>query len=451
MPSRRLIGVGVFVVGGFILFAAGLFLIGDRRGLFRNNFEVYAEFSKLAGLENGATVRVAGLDSGEVESIRVPTSPRAKFRVRLRIREDMHGVVRTDSVASIQNEGLVGNKFVQIEGGSAEAPRAPAESTIKSRDPFDIADLLQQMSDTLVLVNQTVFELKGDVQQAIQTITDTAGEARDIVVAAKDDLDVIGRNGRRISEDMRVVMDSVAAGRGTVGRLIHDDVLYRDARRIAAEAEKVVANLREVSVQARQAVTDFNGKISGKEGTAQGLAADLRQTVAHARDAMADLAENAEALKRNFFFRGFFNNRGYFDLDDIAPDAYRAGALGGKDRRVLRIWIAAEHLFERDESAVEQLSEQGRIRLDSAMSEFLSYPPNTPLVVEGYADEATVDQRYVVARRRASLVRDYIISKFTLDANRVGVIALGNTPPPSADLPAGSPVRGIGLALFVAR
>ncbi len=451
MPSTRLITVGAFVVGGFVLFAAGLFLIGDRRGLFRDNFEVYAEFSKLAGLENGATVRVAGLDAGEVKAINVPTSPRSRFRVRLRVREDMHGVVRIDSVASIQTEGLVGNKFVQIEGGTADAPRAPADGTIQSRDPFDIADLLQQMSDTLVLVNQTVNELKGDVQEAIATVTDTAGEARDLIVSARDDVDLIARNGRRVAQDMRAVMDDIAAGRGTVGRLLHDDTLYEDAKRIAAQAEKVVANLREVAEQARQAVIDFNGRIGGREGTAQGLAADLRQTVAHARDAMADLADNAEALKRNFFFRGFFNRRGYFDLDDISPDAYRAGALDGKDRRVLRIWIDAAYLFERDERGVERLSESGRARLDSAMSQFLTHPPSSPFVVEGYADEATADQRYIVARRRASLVREYVISKFTLDANRVGVIALGNQPPPAAELPAGSPVRGVGLALFVAR
>ncbi len=451
MPSSRLIGVGVFVVGGFVLFAAGLFLIGDRRGLFRDNFEVYAEFSKLAGLENGATVRVAGLDSGEVRTIHVPTSPTAKFRVKLRVREDMHGVVRTDSIATIQTEGLVGNKFVQIEGGSAGKPPAPNDSTIKSRDPFDIADLLQQMSDTLTLVNTTVVELKGDVQETIQTITDTAGQARDIIVAAKDDLDAIGRSGRRVADDMRIVMDDISSGRGTVGRLLKDDALYRDAQRIAAQAQQVVENLREVSVQARQAVSDFNGKLTGKDSTAQGLAADLRQTVIHARDAMAALAEDAEALKRNFFFRGFFNNRGYFDLDQVAPDAYRAGALGGKDRRVLRIWIDAAFLFERDEQGAERLSDQGRGRIDSAMSQFLKYPPTSPLVVEGYADDPTGDQRYVVARYRATLVREYVISKFTLDANRVGVIALGNTPPQSAEPPPGSSGRGVALALFVPR
>jgi phospholipid/cholesterol/gamma-HCH transport system substrate-binding protein len=451
MRSSRLIGVGVFVIGGLLLFAAGLFLIGDRRGLFRNNFEVYAEFARLAGLENGATVRVAGLDAGEVKSISVPTSPSGRFRVRMQVREDLHGVVRTDSVASIQTEGLVGNKFVQVEGGSAHAPRAPDESTIQSREPFDIADLLDQLRDTLALVNETVTDLKVDVQQAIATIADTAGEARDLIASSQDDVAAIMRNGQRVTADMRVLMDDIAAGKGTVGRLLHDDALYRDAQRIVNQAQQVVANLQQVTEQARQAVTEFTGRIKGQDSEARGLAADLRQTIAHARDAMADLADDAEALKRNFLFRGFFNRRGYFDIDDLSPEEYRTGALAGKDRKGLRIWLEASNVFEKDTRGAEQLTASGRERLNSAMSQFLKYPPSAPLVIEGYADEPTADERYIVAQRRAALVREYVVSRFNLDGNRVGIIVLGNEPPQAAEPPSGMPMRGVALTLFVPR
>ena len=122
MPASRSAAVGAFVIGGLLLFAVGLFLIGDRRLLFGDTFHAYAEFSSIAGLANGATVRVAGLNAGEVESISVPGSPSGRFRVRMRIRNDLHPLVRLDSVASIQNDGLVGNKFVQIETGSDSSP-----------------------------------------------------------------------------------------------------------------------------------------------------------------------------------------------------------------------------------------------------------------------------------------------------------------------------------------
>ena len=126
MQKNRLAAVGAFVIGSIALFAVGLFLIGDRRMMFAETFEVHAEFDQVAGLQNGAKVRVAGLDAGDVEAIELPTSPSGRFRIRMRVREDMHALLRLDSVASIQNDGLVGNKFIQVEKGT-EAPGSPKD------------------------------------------------------------------------------------------------------------------------------------------------------------------------------------------------------------------------------------------------------------------------------------------------------------------------------------
>jgi phospholipid/cholesterol/gamma-HCH transport system substrate-binding protein len=154
------------------------------------------------------------------------------------------------------------------------------------------------------------------------------------------------------------------------------------------------------------------------------VTADLQQTLALARDAMADLADSTEALKRNFFFRGFFNRRGYFDLDDVTVDQYRQGALATKDRRVLRIWLKSSVLYEKDATGQERLSESGRARLDSAMSQFVRYPRSSPFVVEGYAQRPTLDERFLLSRRRAQLVRDYLVGRFALDPNYVATMSM---------------------------
>jgi phospholipid/cholesterol/gamma-HCH transport system substrate-binding protein len=266
--------------------------------------------------------------------------------------------------------------------------------------------------------------------------------------SARDDVAAITRSGRRVAQDMSVIVENLSEGRGTVGRLLRDDALYQDARRIADETERVVANLREVANQTRQAVTDFNGNAAGRDGQVQGLAADLRQTITHARAAMADLADNADALKRNFLFRGFFNRRGYFDLDDMDTASYRSGALEDKDRKALRIWVNAEYLFRTDERGIEQLTDEGKARIDSAMSQFVRYPPSSPLVIEGYAEAPTGDARYLSSRHRASLVAEYVTSKYSLDSNRVGIMALGSEAPQS---PTGTTWRGVALALFAPR
>ena len=142
------------MIGGVLLFAAGLFLIGDRRMLFTDTFRFYAEFKQLAALDTGAKVRVAGIDAGEVEEISVPPGPSGRFRVRMRVRSDLRPLIRTDSIASIQNDGLVGNKFVQIQTGTDASPEVEDQGTIQSREPFDIADLMLAMSETLGTVNK---------------------------------------------------------------------------------------------------------------------------------------------------------------------------------------------------------------------------------------------------------------------------------------------------------
>ena len=88
------------------------------------------------GLQNGANVRVAGMDAGEVDEIRRAPRPSGKFRVQLRVREDLHPLIRVDSVATIQTDGLVGNKFVQVDAGTDAAPRSSRRGGDRGREPI---------------------------------------------------------------------------------------------------------------------------------------------------------------------------------------------------------------------------------------------------------------------------------------------------------------------------
>ncbi len=435
--------VGAFVIAGILLFGIGLFLIGDRRMLFSDSFEMYAEFANIAGLQDGAKVRVAGMDAGEVEGIHVPPGPSAPFRVKLRVREDLHPLIRIDSVATIQTDGLVGNKFVQVDAGTEQAQIVPPGGTVRSREPFDLSAMLQRMNDTVDLVTATIQDLKTGLDQALGSVTDTAKQAQGLMNDLGIEARTIMASAQKVSRDVSAIVSDAREGKGTVGKFLTDDAMYASARNVVADAEKAVANLREASAEARQAVADFRGD----DGPMNGITGNLQQTLASAKDAMADLAENTEALKRNFFFRGFFNRRGYFDLDEVTLAQYRQGALETDNRRVLRIWVAAAVLFERDANGREQLSEQGRGRLDSAMSTYIRYPRNSPFVVEGYAREVTRDQRFLLSRARAKLVRDYVVERFGLDPNYITTMAMGNEAQSS---PSGNTWDGVALALFVA-
>lgn len=444
MAGNRLVAVGAFVVCGVLLFALGLFFIGSRRMLWDDTFEAYAEFTNLAGLENGAKVRVSGMDAGEVEEIHVPAGPAGRFRLTMRVREDLHPLLRLDSVASIQNDGLVGNKFVQIEAGTEQAAALPDKGTMQSREPFDLADMLQKMNDTIDLITGTITDVKSGVDEARAAVSNTATHAQSLMNDVGKDVRAIMASTHKVTEDLTVVITGVRSGRGMVGKLLTDDALYVSAKGIAADAEKAVATVRQAAEDAKRAIADFRGD----SGPIKGVTGSLQQTLASAKDVMADLAENTEALKRSFFFRGFFNKRGYFDLQDVGVEQYRQGALETKDRRVLRIWAGAAVLFDKDANGQERLTDGGRARLDSAMAAFVKYPRTSPFVVEGYAQEVTGDQRYLLSRARAQLVRDYIVGKFGLDPKTVAIMPMGAE---AVGSPSGDRWDGVALAMFVAR
>src|SRR4026209_1231576 len=124
----RLAGVGAFVLGGLLLFTVGLFMIGDRQMAFAKKFTIYTEFKKITGLQPGAIVRVSGAKAGSITQILPPDAPRGQFRGEVQIVEERHQLVRTDSLATIGTEGLVGGNYLGITTGSDSAPIVAANA-----------------------------------------------------------------------------------------------------------------------------------------------------------------------------------------------------------------------------------------------------------------------------------------------------------------------------------
>src|SRR5580692_1413114 len=268
MASTDKTAMGAFVIGGLLLFGLGLFMIGDRRMLFSKSADYYAEFAQVSALEAGAKVRVGGMDAGEIAEIRVPQGPGSKFRLKLRIVEKLFPVIRTDSVASIATDGLLGNKFLQIDIGSKDL--AAPGCTLPSREPFEIADLLAKIRETVTAIDKTVGEVKGNVTIATQTVADAASHVDQIIVAAQDPLKRFTASASHISEDFSAIIARVRAGEGTIGKLVNDDAVYTSVSGSAKEVEQALGNLRQTSADVKELVSRF------KSG---GAPADFERTI----------------------------------------------------------------------------------------------------------------------------------------------------------------------------
>jgi phospholipid/cholesterol/gamma-HCH transport system substrate-binding protein len=440
----RAAGVGVFVLGGLLLFAVGLFMIGDRQMAFADKFVIYTEFAKITGLQPGAIVRVSGARAGSVTRIEPPPGPSGKFRVRLEVSEELHQLVRTDSLASIDTEGLVGGSFLAISTGTEQNPQAPPESTIPGREPFEISDLLTRMSDTIAKVNGAIDAMQGDLQHAVVAVGDTVDNANELINTVSGDVKRMAAAGSRITNDVADLAEGVREGRGTIGKLMRSDELYGRITSIAASAEQIATDTRQVVQKARETLEGFQSS----DGPVSEVTTGLKQTLEDARTAVAGVSENMEALKHNFLLRGFFNRRGYFDLADISPAEYRKGALTKGNRRPVRIWLRDKVLFDQaaPSVAVERLSATGKARLDSAVAPFLDKLADGVLMVEGFSQPGTQDEQYLTSRTKAALVRNYLIGKFHLDPQATGIMPLGAG---SSGSPDGDRWDGIAVTIFL--
>ena len=318
-------------------------------------------------------------------------------------------------------------------------------ATIAGKEPLDIADLMQQMGDTVTKVNDTIDDMKDDVQRAVVAIADTVDNANALITGVSGEVTKIAASGALITADAAQIAEGIRSGKGTIGKLVNDDELYNRVTAIAKQTEETTANARQLVQSAKETLEG----LQSKDGAVQGMTASVKQTMDDARGSMASFAENMDALKHNFLLRGFFNGRGYFDLAQISPADYRQGALTkGSDRRLVRVWLRSDALLEPEPGHPEreQLSDAGKAGVDSAIAPYLEHVASGIVMVEGYAQQGPTDEQYLRSRARASIVRDYLIGTFHLDPQATGAMPLSAD---STGSPGKAPWDGVALAVIL--
>ncbi len=242
--------VGLFLTVGIGFFGAILFLIGDRHDVFGKHVEFYSEFSDLGGLPNGAEVRVSGFEAGSVKGIQVPASPSGKFRLKLRVRDTVRGMVRTDSLVSIKTEGIVGDKYILIEEGSKSAPEAPEGATPPGKDPFDIEALMERGSallgnvdHTVTDVDHTVTDVRGRLDVALDSVNKTVNHVDGVVMAVQPDIKKMAANASQITGSINDIVADLSAGKGPAGLILKDEATRQQLQATLSNIHEASSNL----------------------------------------------------------------------------------------------------------------------------------------------------------------------------------------------------------------
>jgi len=465
--KTRNVSVGLFVAGGLLLFGTGMFLIGDRRQAFGGHAEYYSEFINLAGLANGATVRVGGLDAGEVTAIGVPGSPPSRFRVRWRIRENLRGLVRTDSMVTIETEGVVGGTYLAVRPGTSRAGQAPTLAIIPSTEPVELSELLARGTGLLNDAQTMLNSVGGKLGGTLDTVNSTVSNLNDIAVGLKQGRgaagmllrdEVLAKQIRQTvatsTSSIDEILAGVKAGRGPAGMLLRDEATASQIREALKNVQQATADLGQASHQANAMVADLYAQQMPQKASAildnlgdtakqahqivadigqpdrQGVTAgeNIRESLMNANAASLNLADGTEALKHNFLLRGFFRKRGYYNLDRISPDQYRRDAIFTSAANY-RAWLPASELFLEASRGQEELSVAGKALLDGALTENGDSIFENPIVIEGYCNGTAPADQLRLSRSRAIMVRQYLQNHFQLDSSNVGIVAMKNSPP----------------------
>ncbi len=133
------IAVGLFVVLGMLALGYLSIKLGRVSFLGGGGYDVIADFPSVGGLRVGASVEIAGVEIGRVESIGL-----ADYQARVTLRMNPGVSLQEDAIASIKTKGLIGEKFIRISPGASEKLIKPNGRIREVEAPVDLEELISK-------------------------------------------------------------------------------------------------------------------------------------------------------------------------------------------------------------------------------------------------------------------------------------------------------------------
>ena len=274
--------VGLLIFLGVITFVVGIFMVGEKSQFFAQTFFVHVNFPSAEGVKPGNIVVMSGYNVGTVTDIELSTNADS-VRLTLRISERVRKFIKPDSRAEIKQEGLVGNKIINLLPGSTTLSSVGTFEYIQGVPPFaltSLADNVTSITDTTRIVMNEIKQLlvhlnRGDgslgklltddqVYNNFAHITASTDSGLSIAVrqivrlsdllervtrtvnalAVKADTSVQNING--MTQEIELMAQNINAGKGTVGALLSD-------RRLYDSLLTLISSLTDVSIDAGNA------------------------------------------------------------------------------------------------------------------------------------------------------------------------------------------------------
>jgi len=253
--------VGIFVLLGIVILTFFTFRISKMGGIGAKGYKLTVDFESAAGLEPKANVKMAGVPIGKVEDIRLKgTNARLVLRVRDGVR------IPIDSVATIQTQGLLGEKYVEIlPGKETDRMLPPGGRVAKTVPPANLDEIIRKVS-----------MISDDVKKFTNTLSQTLGTEE-----GRQALTEIIRNTRETTEVLRKV---VTGNEERLNRILANvDTLSTDLKDISSANKEnlrvTIANLRDFSETLKTEAPGLARKLEEMSERVSGVVGENRENI----------------------------------------------------------------------------------------------------------------------------------------------------------------------------
>lgn len=319
MPRTRSLAwselkIGIVAVAAIVLAVMLIAAVGGQGGFSWQQYELKTRFPDVKGLKSGAVVRVAGVDVGKVDDVRLVGS---EVEVVLRVNEEQRPRITTESRASIGSLSLLGEPVIDISPATGGTPLNDGGFLPAGRAPGALSDVAEGATQSLEQVTGILRDLRAGKGTLGKLFTDeqmyrevsgliaSAGAVATELRRGDGTLAMLIRDPsayRRFNAalgDLQATTRRIAAGEGSLGRLLNDEALARSLTSASANLDQVSSRLNRGDNTVGRLLTEreLYDRFSALTARLDALTADLQKGQGTAGQLLHDrqLYENMNA------------------------------------------------------------------------------------------------------------------------------------------------------------
>lgn len=232
--------VGILAVVTLVIMVVFILTVSGDISLFKKTITYTTRFSAAEGIKQGDEVRLAGKLVGKVDNVTFGPVPVSKDEKPIIVSmvvdaKEVGDRIRADSQAVLAQQGFLGDRVIDITPGTTSAQKVPAGGEVPSADQAGLAQVFQGANDILTQFNSVGKEL----QELMDNVNQGKGTIGKLL---HDDAFYVNLN-RTVLEAQDLIL-RVKQGEGTIGRLINDPKLYDDLRNVTNDMRGIVSDAR---------------------------------------------------------------------------------------------------------------------------------------------------------------------------------------------------------------